>query len=395
MSSYAKKESFFEKLSREVVDSGNLDDFFEKMAIFRAEISKESDLSGVYSFRQLCASLHEEQLSELKNFRGGTTSDVLDRFFVDLVITPHLMLKVALQAGDECLLENSRLVGITLAEKMRTRLETLDINIDDEMHLVVRSLRKLATVLAGTQFEHAFAEDLLSKPLGGQLMHSAVIKAYLAIDEREVIDHTPGDDLFPIDVDPMVAKGALDWLRKNEPKIAEILVEGDSSPAFTADVAALAQKKGFTSLAWMIRLRQKHYKPDEILKNVIDYGTHPDPRMIELEEAKGPSSSTKSLLDSNAALIAYCLVHDVDSSVLTASRNLKFAQRAALKAIASLGLEPSSARNDSVREIADVIIESAVDHESVKWLSELKCLGGVLKASRKYQGLRLESDLGM
>ena len=395
MSTYAKREAFFEKLSRGIVESGSLDAFFEKVTSFREEILKAEDLSGVYSFRQLCASLHEDQLAELKNFRGDFSDVILEKFFNGLVITPHLMFRLAVQAGDQCLHERSKADGLALAEMLRGSLDGLDVSGNDERHLVVRSLRKLATVLAGTGFDHAFAEDILQKPIGGQFMHSSVIKAYLAMDEREVIDHTPGDDLAMIDVEPRVAESAMQWLRKNQPRIVDMLVDGGLSPDFNADLAALAQRKGFTSLAWMIMLRQMDYQPDEILQNVINFGAHPDRHMIKLLEEKRAPSSTKSQLDSNAALIAYCFVHNAESSVSTECKNLKVAQRNAIREIANLGLEPHSSREPAVQEIASRLIDSANEHEDVRWLSKLVCLEGMLKTSRKYQGMRLESDLGM
>lgn len=396
MSSYAKRESFFEKLSSDVVDSETIDAFFEKMANFRAEIRKQEDLIHVYSFRELCASLSIDQLSELKTFRGEVNHRTLGKFFDGLVITPHLMFRLALYAGEQSLKPESKQNGFELAKMLLARLDAFDPFLNDEAHLLTRSLRKLTTVLAGTEFEHAFAEYFLSKPIGGELMHSVVIKSYLALGDREIIEHhTPGDDLTPIDVEPQVAERALKWLRKNESRIVELIVEGGLSSAFNADLAALAQSKGFSSLAWIIRLRQLDYQPDEILRNLVDYGAHPDQRMTELLERKGSTSGIKALLDSNAALTAYCLAQNVDSTVLIDSKNLKVVQRKALIALSSLGLEPHPSRRDAVREIASSLIDSAVDHESVSWLSELKCLDETLKSSRKYQGMRLESDLGM
>lgn len=395
MSSYAKRESFFEKLSSDVVDSETIDAFFEKMANFRAEIRKQEDLIHVYSFRELCASLSIDQLSELKTFRGEHNHRALGKFFDGLVLTPHLMFKLALHAGSQCLQPASKQEGLELAKMLLCRLDNFDHFLNDEAHLLTRSLRKLTTVLAGTEFENAFAEYFLSKPIGGELMHSVVVKSYLAMGDREIIEHTPGDDLTPIDVEPQVAERALKWLRKNESRIVEIIVEGGLSSAFNADLAALAQSKGFSSLAWIIRLRQLDYQPDEILRNLVDYGAHPDQRMTELLERKGSTSGIKALLDSNAALTAYCLAQNVDSTVLIDSKNLKAVQRKALIALSSLGLEPHPSRRDAVREIASSLIDSAVDHESVSWLSELKCLDETLKSSRKYQGMRLESDLGI
>lgn len=393
MSSYGKRESHFENLSREVVESQNIPLFFERLHIFRAEILNEVDLSHVYSFRQLCASLHEEQYAELRNFRGTLDPGTVDKFFDDLVITPHLMLRLAFQAGEHCLHPKTKLEGLSLAEQLLTRLPALGRSSDDEDHLLSRSLRKLACVLSGTEIEHAFADAFLTNPIGGVLRPSVAIKAYLSMGDREVIDHTAGDDLTQIDVPPKVAEGAHKWLRMNESKIVEVVADGGFSPAFNGELAFLAQNKGFPNLAWIIRQRQQDYRPEEILKNVIDFGAHPDATFIELEERK--SGSIRSKLDSNAAFIAYCLVHNIESTVLTQSNNLRIAQTKALKAMASLGAQPHASHEGTVLGIAAELIASASDHEDVCWLPRLNCLSEMIKSSRKYQGMRLESDLGM
>ena len=81
--------------------------------------------------------------------------------------------------------------------------------------------------------------------------------------------------------------------------------------------------------------------------------------------------------------------------MLTQSNNLRIAQTKALKAMASLGAQPHASHEGTVLGIAAELIASASDHEDVCWLPRLNCLSEMIKSSRKYQGMRLESDLGM
>lgn len=395
MSAYANRESYFERLSQEVLDTMPGEKFFEKVRFFRSEIANESELSRVHTFRTLCAELHIAQYTALKNSRVTLQPGTMERFFEDLVVTPHLMFQLTQLSINAKSVAEAQQESAWITSKIVEMLPCIDFGTDYESYLLTRSLRQLTNDLAGTGMEHSLAQAILTTPIDGKLMAGVVIKSYLEMGDREVLDFAPTEALAGIDVTPAAAASATSWLRSRETEVVEAVLEGGQSQIFNERLQSLADLKGFPAIAWAMRIRQKEYSPTELLRNVIDHGTHPDDKLVAIIEDEKISISIASRIQSHSALIAYCLVHNADSTVFKDSKFLKASQKKALHALASLRLEPHESRMDTAIGMAQALIDAARDYQDVEWLSELSFLDDKLKESRKFQGMRLESDLGM
>lgn len=397
MSSSGHTAQYFEVAHRVLMSEVDVNRFFERLKSFREGLVEAVDVGRQYGFRQQLADLQTQQFRKLLNEHGGATRPLYqNRFLKDMVLTPELFHKMSLLVELDLRLGDSSGLGERIARSFLTKIEAMEITSEPEIAMLRKSLRLLACALDGTDLPHEFADLFFNKVISGEVRADIPFVCFLNISGPLDASHAE-NGMFkgPITAPTSVSSNAHAWLIKNEVRLVEFFKNGNLVVDFSESLAEQADLYGYSQFANVIRLRQLEYQPSEILENARHHGVHPDERCVELLEKKAGYAGIQSVLNSDAALMAYRLVNIGDIKALGDGKMARHSFRLASVALTEQGLGPAPEMLDKAKEMAAIIIERAVNHQGLEWMADVEYLQPVLLASKKYQGMRLESDLGL
>lgn len=397
MSSQSKFEQNLEGLCRLAIKSETAGDFARLVNDFRTQVKFHTDESYTYSFRNFIADKTVQQIAYMLDKQWFYTHKNLKQYFLDGIdLSPHFIAHCSVLLEEIHKEKGFGEIHVDLTSWLLDGFEKIEILSFEEVELLGNALRRMTTYLAGTEFEHSFANALAYTNIGERNFKDVAVQTYLRMDEEDKLSFLESTIQLPkCKVSRSVAASSMEWLRMNEARIVEKFTSNGLVHNIDGSDADLAQEKGFPGIAWAIRLRQHDYQPEELLHNALIHGVHPDATLKRLLEEKDSGGGIRSKLESDAAILAYCMAFDQSTNVLDRNDRAKHVFAKALKAVADSKMQPAEQFVDMIAERAEALIRDTSSYDSIRWLSRIESLSSLLKNSRRFQGMKVESDLGM
>ncbi|MBI6882438.1 hypothetical protein [Pseudomonas putida] len=397
MSSQSKFEQNLEGLCRLAIKSETAGDFARLVNDFRIQAKSQTDESYTYSFRNFIADQTVRQIAIMVDREWFYANPKLrENFLAEIDLSPQFIVHCSVLLEEIHMKKGLIDIHVDLSSWILDRFEQIEILSAEEVELLGNSLRRMTNYLAGTEFEHSFANALAYKNIGDRNFKDIAVKTYLRMDEEDKLSFLESTIQLPkCEVSRSVAASSMEWLRMNETRIVEQFTSNGLVHDIDGSDADLALEKGFPGIAWAIRLRQHDYQPQELLHNALIHGVHPDATLKRLLEEKDSGRGIRSKLESDAAILAYCMAFDQSTNVLDGNDRAKHVFAKALRAVADSKVQPAEQFAGMIAERAEALIRDTSSYDSIKWLSQIESLSSLLKNSRRFKGMKVESDLGM